>query len=180
MTDGLGIIQRPTRLRCDGRMMNDLTGTEPAVTTVAAAGTGLTAGVYLAFAVMVMPALTHADPASALAAMQRINTLAQRSVFGLVFAAAAIGSAWVLAAPWFDAGDRQAWPTIGAVLSLTAFLITAGVNLPRNRRMTALDPGSPGRPRALADDLGAVAQGHHRARRVRHARPGGLSDVTAR
>lgn len=123
--------------------MNDLTGTEPAVTTVAAAGTGLTAGVYLAFAVMVMPALTHADPASALAAMQRINTLAQRSVFGLVFAAAAIGSAWVLAAPWFDAGDRQAWPTIGAVLSLTAFLITAGVNLPRNRRMTALDPGSP-------------------------------------
>lgn len=115
--------------------------TDPA-TILAAAGTGLTAGVYLAFSVLVMPALAATSPASALTAMQRINEFAQRPVFGLVFAAAAIGSAWVLVAPWFAGYDRQPGPTVGAVLSLAAFGITAAVNVPRNRRLARLDPGS--------------------------------------
>lgn len=111
-------------------------------TIVAAAGTGLTAGVYLAFSVLVMPALAAAPPAPALTAMQRINELAQRPVFGLVFAAAAIGSGWVLAGPWLGDADRQPGPTVGSVLSLAAFLVTVAVNVPRNRRLARLDPGA--------------------------------------
>jgi uncharacterized membrane protein len=101
----------------------------------------LTAGVYVAFSVLVMPAFAAAPPAPALAAMQRINELARRPVFGLAFAAAAAGSGWVLAAQWLPGGDRQPWPTVGAALSLAAFGVTAVVNVPRNRRLAGLDPG---------------------------------------
>ncbi|WP_395728923.1 anthrone oxygenase family protein [Nakamurella sp.] len=112
-------------------------------TTLAAVATGLTAGVYLAFSVLVMPALAAAPPAPALAVMQRINLLAPRPVFGLVFAAAAIGSGWVLVAPWIAGQDRQPWPTVGAALSLTAFAVTAAANVPWNRRIANLDGSSP-------------------------------------
>lgn len=114
-----------------------------AVTAVAAVATGLTAGVYLAFSVLVMPALVAAPPRPALAAMQRINQLAQQPLFGLVFFAAAIGSGWVLAAPWLTGADRSPGPTVGAVLSLAAFAVTVVVNVPRNRRMAVLDASSP-------------------------------------
>lgn len=115
--------------------------TDPA-TIVAATGTGLTAGVYLAFSVLVMPALAAAPPASALTAMQRINELAQRPLFGLVFAAAAIGSSWVVLGPWLTDAGRQPWPSVGALLSLAAFLVTVVVNVPRNRRLARLGPGA--------------------------------------
>ena len=119
-----------------------MSGPSAAATTAAAVATGLTAGVYLAFSVLVMPALAAAAPAPALAAMQRINELAQRPVFGSVFAAAAIGSVWVLAAPWLAGENRQPWPTLGAALSLAAFAVTVVVNVPRNRRMAQLDRSS--------------------------------------
>lgn len=117
--------------------------TTTAATAVAAVATGLTAGVYLAFAVLVMPAFAAAPPAAALATMQRINELAQRPVFGLVFGAAAVGSGWVLVSPWLAGADRTPWPTIGAALSLAAFVVTVGFNVPRNRRTADLDGSSP-------------------------------------
>ena len=43
--------------------------TATAATVVAAVSTGLTAGVYLAFSVLVMPALADVPPAPAVAAM---------------------------------------------------------------------------------------------------------------
>lgn len=116
------------------------TGT--AATVVAAVSTGLTAGVYLAFSVLVMPALADVPPAPAVAAMRRINELAQRPGFGLVFAAAAAGSGWVLVGPWLTGGDHRSWPTGGAILSLAAFVVTAVVNVPRNRRIAQLDGSS--------------------------------------
>ena len=115
-----------------------MSGPTVVATTVAAVATGLTAGVYLAFSALVMPALAAGAPAPALAAMQRINHLAQRPVFGSVFTAAAIGSLWVLAAPWFTGANRQPWSTVGAALSLAAFAVTVVVNVPRNRRTAQL------------------------------------------
>lgn len=113
-----------------------------AATVVAAVSTGLTAGVYLAFSVLVMPALPAAG-AAAVAVMQRVNRLAERPVFGLVFAAAAIGSVWILVAPWFTGGGRSVSVTAGAALSFAAFVVTVTVNVPRNRRLAALDASVP-------------------------------------
>lgn len=113
------------------------------VTTVAAVATGLTAGVYLAFSVLVMPALPAAGTRPAVALMQRVNRLAERPVFGIVFAAAALGSAWILVAPWFTGDGRSAAATAGAALSFAAFVITMTVNVPRNRRLAAIDGSIP-------------------------------------
>lgn len=113
------------------------------VAVVTAVATGLTAGVYLAFSVLVMPALPAAGPGPAVALMQRVNRLAEGPVFGLVFAAAAIGSAWILVVPWFTGGGRAAPVTAGAALSLAAFVITLAFNVPRNRRLATLDGSEP-------------------------------------
>lgn len=114
-----------------------------AVTVATAGATGLTAGVYLAFSLLVMPALPAAGAGPAMAVMQRINRLAERPGFGLVFGAAALGSAWILVAPWLTGTDRPMAPTAGAALSLAAFLVTVTVNVPRNRRLAALDSSVP-------------------------------------
>ena len=109
---------------------------------VAATATGLTAGVYLAFSTMVMPALARTPPNSALAMMQRINDLAVRPVFMIVFFGAAVGSALVLFTAWWPGGNRDAGATIAAVLSLASFVTTVAVNVPRNRRIAGLNPDS--------------------------------------
>ncbi len=111
-------------------------------TVLAGLTTGLVAGVYLAFSVMVMPALARTPPAPALAVMQRINALALRPVFMTVFIGAAATSVWVLLAQWLPGGARDGRATAGAVLSLISFGITAAVHVPRNLRIAALDGGS--------------------------------------
>jgi uncharacterized membrane protein len=109
---------------------------------VAATFTGLTAGVYLAFSVMVMPALGRGSEGAAVTTMQRINDLAVRPMFMIVFFGAAVGSAWVLVGGWGADGGRGGAATAGAVLSLAAFAVTVAFHVPRNRRIARLDPGS--------------------------------------
>lgn len=138
-----------------------MTAATQVATLAAAVGTGLTAGVYLAFSAMVMPAFAVAAPAAALRVMQRVNDLAERSVFTPVFLIAAAGSLWVLVAEWLPGGSRGAWPTAGAVLSLAASGVTAVVNVPRNRRVAALDPSSAADLAAWAVLAAQWSRGNH-------------------
>jgi len=111
-------------------------------TTMAALCTGLTAGVYLAFSTMMMPALAGTSPARALMIMRRINDLAERPVFLIVFLASAAGSVWLLVAGWLPEGDRDVRTTTAALLSLAAFAITVLFHVPRNRQTALLDGDS--------------------------------------
>lgn len=108
-------------------------------TTMAALCTGLTAGVYLAFSTMMMPALDGTSPARALMIMRRINDLAERPVFLIVFLASTAGSVWLLVAGWLPEGDRDVRTTAAALLSLAAFAITVLFHVPRNRQTALLD-----------------------------------------
>jgi uncharacterized membrane protein len=105
----------------------------------AAVGTGVTAGVYVAFSTMVMPALIRIPSNHGLAAMQRINRLAVRSPFIVAFFGAAAASTGLLAM----AGLRRDVPAasiIGAGLSLGTTAITIAVNQPLNRHLAGLVP----------------------------------------
>jgi uncharacterized membrane protein len=130
-------------------------------TVVAGVGTGLSAGVYLAFSTMVMPALARTSPRSALRSMQRINDLAVGPVFMTIFFGAAIGSVWVLLAEWLPGGDRDDLSTIAALLSLAAFAITVGFHVPRNRRIAALNAGSAADLQAWSGISSSWARGNH-------------------
>lgn len=105
------------------------------VTIATATGAGLIGGVFLAFSVMVMPALADLPPAHGLAAMRRINELATSTVFIVVFLLTAIGSVAVIVAGLTADGTRITLPLGGAAYLLGAFGLTVVLNVPRNDRL---------------------------------------------
>jgi uncharacterized membrane protein len=105
-------------------------------TTVA---TGLIAGLYFAFSVSVMLALREVDDRAFVDTMQRINRRIQNPVFGVVFAAAPIGS--IAIAVMELLGEDPRWPVlVGAVLTVAATLVTITVNVPLNNALEAAGP----------------------------------------
>ena len=128
----------------------------------AAVGTGVTAGVYVAFSAMVMPSLARVPSDQGLAAMQRINRLAVRSPFIVAFLGAAAASTGLIAM----AGMRREVPPasiVGAGLALGATAITIAVNQPLNRHLAGLEPEQ-------ADAAHAWLQIAHRWTRANHLR----------
>ena len=109
---------------------------------IAAVCTGLTAGVYLAFSAMVMPAFERGAPAGAVTIMQDINRYALRPPFMLPFGAGAAASAGLLIAT-LTGVDASGWHLLGAGLSLATFVSTAVYNVPLNNRIDALRPSTP-------------------------------------
>ncbi|MFC5289435.1 DUF1772 domain-containing protein [Actinokineospora guangxiensis] len=109
-------------------------------TTVAS---GLIAGLYFAFSISVMLALGEVDDRAFVDTMQRINRRIQNAVFGVVFAAAPIGS--IAIAVMELLGDDPRWPVLaGAVLTVAATLITITVNVPLNNALEAAGPVADG------------------------------------
>jgi uncharacterized membrane protein len=106
-----------------------------AATIATAAGAGLVGGVFLAFSVMVMPALAALPPAHGLAAMRRINELAVSTVFIAVFLLTAVGAAGLLVAGFTAGGTRVTLPLGAASYLLGAFGLTLAYNVPRNDRL---------------------------------------------
>ena len=111
---------------------------------IAAGAAGLLAGGALfSFSTFVMPALRDLPAAEGVAAMQRINERAPRSLLmlpllGSPAAGALVG---VLAIADRIPGDRALLAT-GAALSVAAFAVTAGYHVPRNNRLAALGPSA--------------------------------------
>jgi uncharacterized membrane protein len=109
-------------------------------TAIGAAAVG---GVYLAFAVMVMPALARLPAADATAAMREINRRAERGAFIGVFIGAALVAVALGVAALFELSDRagsdesasHALLVIGAVLSFASTVVTVVGNVPLNNRL---------------------------------------------
>jgi uncharacterized membrane protein len=107
-----------------------------------AVGTGLMAGLFLAFSVSVMPALKRLPPSNGLAAMQEINRAILNPVFLLVFmgttlvaVALAVSTLWT----WDDGGAALRLAG-GLCYLIGAFGITAAYHVPRNNAIDLLDP----------------------------------------
>ena len=146
------------------------TALEPSALLSALAGTGalVTGGIYAAFPVMVLPALDRLErlgPGRAADLMRSINNAAERPPFLLLFFGSAVAAAGSAVLPGQLQRPVQAW--IGAGLSLAAFVLTATVNVPLNRKLAAgaMDPlwstyrrrwGAANSARALASVVGGV------------------------
>lgn len=94
-------------------------------------GAGLLAGLYLAFAVAVMPAMRGLDDATFVGTMNRINVSIVNPVFLLVFFGAPLLA--VLAAVLV----RTPMVYAAAALAVATLLITVVVNVPLNDRLAA-------------------------------------------
>lgn len=140
-----------------------MTNLEVAVTVVAALGAGLSAGVYLAFSLLVMPGLRALPPAAAVAAMQGINVSALRAPFMVVFFGGAAASAALIVLQLVSTAPAGPTRLVGAVLALAAFAITVVRNVPLNNTLV--------RVRADAPDVATAWQSFARSWTVaNHAR----------
>ena len=127
-------------------MVISLSATDiPAI--VAALLLGLSAGLFFAFTVAVMPGLRRTDDATFVATMTAINRAILNFPFGLVFVGALIAPI-VAAILAFITGASSPWLLIAAavVYLLGVLAVTGGVNVPLNE---ALDRD--GKRRAFED-----------------------------
>ncbi|WP_330270302.1 DUF1772 domain-containing protein [Lentzea sp. NBC_00516] len=100
------------------------------ITLIAAAATGLMAGVFFAFSVAVMPGLADLPAERAREAMRRINARIQSPVFLLVF----LGTAVLCGIEVF-----QGRIVGGLAYIVGSFLLTMLVNVPMNNRLERTD-----------------------------------------
>lgn len=120
------------------------------LTFLAALGTGLMAGLFFAFSVSVMRALSRIAPPAGIAAMQAINIVILNPLFGLVF----FGT--VLASLLLGGVGLMMWDRPGAIYLVAGgvlyvigvFLVTMAFNVPRNNALATLDPTSSVAPAA--------------------------------
>jgi uncharacterized membrane protein len=113
-----------------------------ALLVAAIVGSGLTAGVLLAFSLAVMRSLSDGAPEAAMAAMQRINVRIVNPLFLLLFlGSAALGAAAAFVG-WRDLPGAGGWCLLlgGAVYLAGPFGITMAFNVPLNERLAAADP----------------------------------------
>jgi uncharacterized membrane protein len=99
-------------------------------TLIAAAASGLMAGLFFAFSVAVMPGLADLPAEQAREAMRRINVRIQNPVFLLVF----LGNAVLCGIEVF-----QGRIVGGLVYLVGSFLLTMFVNVPMNNRLERTD-----------------------------------------
>lgn len=120
----------------------------PVLVIVTALGSGLMAGLFLAFSIAVMTGLDRLPAAHGIAAMQFINTSILNPVFGFVFGGTAVASlALAIIAPFRWGDDGSAWMLTGSLLSLAGgLLITIVFNVPRNDALAASIPTPRHRP----------------------------------
>jgi uncharacterized membrane protein len=114
------------------------------LTLLAALGSGLIAGLFFAFSVSVMRALSRIPPPAGIAAMQAINVVILNPIFGLVFFGTAVASLvlGVLAlVRWNDPGS--AYLLAGGLLYFAgSFVVTRVFNVPRNNALARMDPAA--------------------------------------
>ena len=112
------------------------------LTFVAALGSGLVAGIFLAFSNFVMKALARVPPAQGISAMQSINVVVlNRWFFAVFFGTAA--SCLVLTITslirWQKPG--AGYLLVGSLLYLIGtILVTIACNVPLNDALAAVDP----------------------------------------
>jgi uncharacterized membrane protein len=114
------------------------------LTFVAALGSGLVAGFFFAFSIVVMKALAQQPPALRIAAMQSINIVVINPMFFTAFFGTA-AACLVLAVSTFLRRQRPgtAYLLTGSLLYLVGtILVTILFNVPRNNALAAVGPTS--------------------------------------
>ncbi|MCH0562724.1 MULTISPECIES: DUF1772 domain-containing protein [unclassified Streptomyces] len=115
------------------------------VTVLGVLATGLMAGVFGAFSLLVMRGLAALPAARGVAAMNAINAAATTPAFMVVFAGAAVVCAVIAVVTfvlWPEEGTAEL--LLGSALYLVgAFGVTVVANVPRNDTLTRLEPGAP-------------------------------------
>jgi uncharacterized membrane protein len=114
------------------------------LTTLAALGCAVLAGVFVAFSTLVMNALGRLPAAQGISAMQAINRAALTPVFMVLF----LGTTLLCGA--LSVWSFFVWGSGGAPLLLAgglaylvgAFGLTVGYHVPRNNALDALDPAA--------------------------------------
>lgn len=102
---------------------------------VAAVGSGVLGGLYLAFSTAVLPALARRPPAEGAAAMREVNRVIQNPVFLLLFAGTAIACLLTAGSPLLVGGTGRGWRIAGGLVGLASFVSTAAINIPLNNRL---------------------------------------------
>lgn len=135
----------------------------PALTLLAALGSGLIAGVFFAFSSFVMRALGRIPAAEGIAAMQSINIVVLNPVFLLVFVGTAVLCGIAIVFSWLRWNEPGAvYLLAGGLLYLTGtFLVTMVFNVPRNDALAAVAPASPEGARLWADYLTSWTAWNH-------------------
>jgi uncharacterized membrane protein len=101
-----------------------------------ALGAAAVGGIYLAFSLMVMPALARLTAAQATATMQEINRRAGQGVFIVVFLGSALlAVALSLVEVFVLPGETAALLLAGAALSFSSAVVTVVGNVPLNNRL---------------------------------------------
>ena len=112
------------------------------LTFISAIGSGLIAGFFLAFSIVVMKALGQQPPSQGIAAMQSINVVVLNPIFFTAFfgtAAACLVLAVSTVFTWQRPG--AAYLLTGSLLYLVGtILVTILFNVPRNDALAAVEP----------------------------------------
>ena len=110
-----------------------------------AAGTGsaVAGGVYLAFSVMVMPALDRRSAKDAITTMIVINEKAVRPPFMVLFFGTAAACAAIALAAAMDPQTQPPLRVAGAAAYLAGWASTMAVNVPLNNRLSANGTAQP-------------------------------------
>lgn len=120
-------------------------GPYPMLALLGAVTTGVMAGVFCGFSVLVMRGLAKLPAAQGVAAMNAINASAMTPVFMVLFLGSAglcAGIALVTFLLWPDEGTLPL--LLGSALYLVgAFGVTVTANVPRNETLRKLEPGGP-------------------------------------
>lgn len=116
--------------------------------------TGLTAGVFFAYATSVMTALGQGDDRTFVDVMQRINVVIINPWFMFAFLGT-VGFTVLAAALHLGKGVRATllWIAVALLLNVIAFFVTSGVNVPLNNQLA-----NAGDPAHIADLAAVRAQ----------------------
>jgi uncharacterized membrane protein len=116
----------------------------PILTLLAALGSGLIAGFFLAFSATVMWALERQPPTAGISAMQTINVVVLNPIFlGTFFGTAILSLVLDIVAlvGWSEPGSG--YLLAGSLLYfIGTFLVTLVFNVPLNNRLAAVKPDS--------------------------------------
>ncbi|PZP26282.1 MAG: hypothetical protein DI613_15715 [Kocuria rhizophila] len=99
-------------------------------------GSGVLGGFYIAFSLVVMPALRLRPRDEATATMRAINRAAVQAPFLVLFFGTAVLCVATVLNAFFHTQLASDWRSIGAVLSLAGTFLTMVVNIPLNNQLT--------------------------------------------
>ena len=118
------------------------------LTAVSAVGSGVVGGVFFAFSVFVMTALSRLPKPQGIVAMQEVNRAAPTPWFmAALFGTALTCLALAVASLADGMDDAAAWYRVaGSALYLVAVVLTIVYHVPRNDALDAVDPGAAGAP----------------------------------